>query len=169
VTFLGYQNFDALRDFVARARAFLFAGREDFGIVLVEAQAAGTPVIAFGSGGAPEIVRGLDAEQPTGVLFDEQTPRCVVAAVQTFEREEYRIRPADCRENALRFDVTRFQREFFDHASEQWRLFVGRSQRSRDAAVFASHPAHVVAEAAGKRFGDYGGTRAADPEIDVRR
>ncbi len=50
VTLLGYQSTDALRDFIQRARAFLFASREDFGIVLVEAQAAGTPVIAFGQG-----------------------------------------------------------------------------------------------------------------------
>ena len=52
VSLLGYQEFAALRDYVERARAFLFASREDFGIVLVEAQAAGTPVIAFGDRGS---------------------------------------------------------------------------------------------------------------------
>jgi glycosyltransferase involved in cell wall biosynthesis len=169
VTFLGYQDSDSLRDFVARARAFLFAGREDFGIVLVEAQAAGTPVIAHGRGGATEIVRGLDVQQPTGVLFDEQTPAAVQEAVNTFERQEHRIRPAACRENAMRFDIARFQREFFDHASEQWRLFVARGQRSQDTAEFAAHRLHTEIEAVRQHFTDFGAIRDADSEIDASR
>ena len=59
---------------LGEARAFVFAAHEDFGIASVEAQAAGTPVIAFGPGGASETIRGLQSPVPTGVLFDQQTP-----------------------------------------------------------------------------------------------
>ena len=62
-----------VRDHMQRARAFLFAGIEDFGIVMAEAQACGTPLIAFERGGAAEIVRTGDASAPTGVLFAQQT------------------------------------------------------------------------------------------------
>jgi glycosyltransferase involved in cell wall biosynthesis len=123
VTFLGYQEHAVLRDYIARARAFLFASREDFGIVLVEAQAAGTPVIALGEGGALETVRGLEAPGPTGVFFRHQTPGEVADAICTFEREAHRIQAAECRANALQFGVGRFQREFREHVSAAWRAF----------------------------------------------
>jgi glycosyltransferase involved in cell wall biosynthesis len=90
-----------------RARAFLFAGIEDFGIVMAEAQACGTPLIALGQGGAAEIVRG-----ETGVLFGEQTADAVIEAVQTFERDAGRFAPESCRANALRFDCARFRQRF---------------------------------------------------------
>ena len=123
VSLVGYQDAAALRDYLERARAFLFASREDFGIVLVEAQAAGAPVIAFAQGGALETIRPLDAPQPSGVLFGEQTAAAVVQAVHTFERQEHRIRPADCRASAERFGIARFQRDLLDHVSRQLALF----------------------------------------------
>lgn len=166
VTLLGYQSFDALRDFMGRARAFLFASREDFGIVMVEAQAAGTPVIAFGRGGALEIVRGLEADKPTGVLFNEQTPAAVVEAVQTFERQEHVIDTCACRENSLRFDVTRFHREFFEHAIDQWRLFAEQSGRSREKVSLESHP---VDDGPLKRPHFAARHAAARAEIDAKR
>jgi glycosyltransferase involved in cell wall biosynthesis len=89
-----------------RARAFLFAGVEDFGIVMAEAQACGTPVIGFARGGAAEIVR----DGVTGVLFSEQTPEAIVDAVTRSEAR--RFAPAVCRENALRFDRSRFRQRF---------------------------------------------------------
>ncbi len=127
VTLLGYQETDELRETIRRARAFLFASREDFGIVLVEAQAAGTPVIAFGAGGALETIRGLDVPQPTGVLFDEQTPAAVVAAIRTFERESHRIGASECRANAMRFSTARFHREMREHVEREWDAFRGQS------------------------------------------
>jgi len=123
VQLLGYQDSSVLCDYIQRARAFLFASREDFGIVLVEAQAAGTPVIAFGQGGALETIRGLETDKPTGVLFNEQTAQSVVDAIRTFERQQHRIKAADCRENAARFGIERFHQEFYQHAMQQWDLF----------------------------------------------
>ena len=96
---------------VASARAFVFAAEEDFGIAPVEAQAAGTPVIAYGRGGARESIRGLGDPAPTGVLFDAQTPTAVIDAVLTFEAAAPRISAATCRENAQRFAPGRFREE----------------------------------------------------------
>jgi glycosyltransferase involved in cell wall biosynthesis len=134
VTLLGHQGFEVLRSYFQRAAALVYAAREDFGIVLAEAQSAGCGVIALGRGGAAEIVRGLDAERPTGVLFAEQTPADVVRAVAEFEHQRHRIDPLVCRANALRFGVERFRREFYDHAMRQWEAFqLGRSVRKMPA------------------------------------
>jgi glycosyltransferase involved in cell wall biosynthesis len=103
ITFLGYQPDEVLRDHMQRARAFLFSAPEDFGIVMAEAQSCGTPVIALGVGGACEIVRGLDADVPTGVLFDVATPAAVRDAVMCFENRASSFTPSACRTNALRF------------------------------------------------------------------
>jgi glycosyltransferase involved in cell wall biosynthesis len=94
---------DARRDeLLSRARALLFPGEEDFGIVPVEAQAAGVPVIAYRRGGASETV----VDGRTGVLFDEQSPQGLAAAIERFESLE--LDPADARENARRFGRERF-------------------------------------------------------------
>jgi O-antigen biosynthesis alpha-1,3-mannosyltransferase len=133
VEFTGYQDSGVLRAHLERAAAFLYAGREDFGIVLAEAQSAGCPVIAFGRGGAAEIVRGLETARPTGVLFEEQTPAAVVNAVAQFELERRRIVPAECRAAALGFGVERFRREFFEHAMHEWDSFARRRSDARQA------------------------------------
>jgi glycosyltransferase involved in cell wall biosynthesis len=97
---------------VARAQALVFAGCEDFGIALAEAQAYGTPLIAFGRGGATDIVRPLGiAEQPTGILFQQQTVAAVVDAVERFEASRGALLPSACRENAMRFAPERFARQ----------------------------------------------------------
>ena len=97
---------------IAHARAFVFAGCEDFGIALVEAQGCGTPLIAFGRGGATDIVRPLGLhERPTGVLFDHQTPAAVINAVERFELHQKALIPSACRENAARFGPHRFARQ----------------------------------------------------------
>jgi len=111
VEFTGQQGDADTARHVAGARAFLFAAEEDFGIAPVEAQAAGTPVIAYGSGGVRETVRGRDDPAPTGAFFDAQTPEAVAAAVRAFEAEPNRITAAACRENALRFAPARFRDE----------------------------------------------------------
>jgi glycosyltransferase involved in cell wall biosynthesis len=114
VEFRGRVDEPDLVRLVQRARAFVHAAEEDFGIALVEAQAAGTPVIAFSGGGAAEIVRGLDAGAPTGVLFDFQSGAAIVAAIATFEALAERIDPEACRTNAARFAPEHFRNAISD-------------------------------------------------------
>jgi glycosyltransferase involved in cell wall biosynthesis len=110
---------DARRDQLLRsARAFVFAADEDFGIAPLEAQAHGTPVIAFGRGGSAETIRGLDAAVPTGVLFDEQTIVAISAAVAQFESSAHRISAAACRDNAERFSRRTFNERFSAYVTD---------------------------------------------------
>jgi glycosyltransferase involved in cell wall biosynthesis len=113
VELLGYQEFKVLRDHMQRAKAFIFAAEEDFGIAPIEAQACGTPVIAYSKGGATETIKGLECAEPTGVFFDTQTVEAIVDAVARFEK--ITISPTACRENAMRFSVERFLREFGEY------------------------------------------------------
>lgn len=130
VTLLGYQDDHVMRDHMQRARAFVFAAEEDFGIVPIESQACGTPVIAYGKGGAVETVRGLDHAQPTGVFFHEQTVPTLTKAVALFEREDHRIKPADCRANAIRFAPERFRKEFSAFVDRSWAAFQSYIKKS---------------------------------------
>ena len=108
VQFTGRLPLPALRAHLQSARAFLFAAEEDFGITPLEAQACGTPVIAFGRGAATETIRGLDQAMPTGVFFGAQTPNAVVRAIDDFQAHREQITPEACRGNALRFSTPRF-------------------------------------------------------------
>ena len=110
VTLAGRLDDGQTAGILGRARAFVFAAHEDFGIALVEAQAAGTPVIAYREGGSRETIRDLDDALPTGVLFDAQTSDAIVAAIARFEAST--IDADACRINASRFSKARFQAEF---------------------------------------------------------
>ncbi len=99
---------DELVRLMQGARAMLFAAEEDFGITTVEAQACGTPVIAFGKGGTRDIIVA-GAEPQTGILFDAQTPEAIIDALSRFEAAEAQLSPAACRENALRFSEENFR------------------------------------------------------------
>lgn len=113
VTLLGYQPFDVMRDHLQRARAFLFAAEEDFGILPVEAQACGTPVIAFGKGGALEtVINGI-----TGLYFEHQETADIVDAVHRFEHMRAGFDPLEMRKNALRFSAPHFRQEFASFVS----------------------------------------------------
>jgi glycosyltransferase involved in cell wall biosynthesis len=112
VTFLGWQSDEAIRNHMRRCKALLFPGEEDFGIVPVEAQACGTPVIAFGRGGAAETI--VTRPEPTGVFFEDQTVECLVEAMLSFERQSEHFSPAAARQNALRFRKLRFTDQMSD-------------------------------------------------------
>jgi glycosyltransferase involved in cell wall biosynthesis len=120
VRFLGRVGDIELRTLYKECRALLYPQEEDFGIVAVEAQAAGRPVIAYGRGGARDTVvdfrdaRGDDqADTPaTGVYFAEQTPEALLAALDLFEANEAAIEPKRIREWSLQFGIERFRTSF---------------------------------------------------------
>lgn len=112
VELLGYQPFSVLKKYMQRAKAFVFAAEEDFGITPVEAQACGTPVIAYGKGGATETIRGLDTDCPTGVFFPEQSIKSLENAVSLFESVCSDIGYYTCRQNAERFSIEVFRDRF---------------------------------------------------------
>jgi glycosyltransferase involved in cell wall biosynthesis len=130
VSFLGYVSNEVLHDHLARARAFIFPAQEDFGILPVEAQACGTPVIAFGRGGASETVRGLDQTESTGMFFYEQSADAIIEAVRHFETIEGPHLTAACRDNATRFSNERFRSEFRAWVDESVAAWSARTSRS---------------------------------------
>jgi glycosyltransferase involved in cell wall biosynthesis len=114
VHFLGWQPDNAIREHFRRCRALLFPGEEDFGIVPVEAMACGTPVIAFGRGGATEtVIPPGGRREPTGLWFGEQTADCLAATIDLFERTAGDFSPGAARCQALHFHPQRFARELF--------------------------------------------------------
>ncbi|WP_372624429.1 glycosyltransferase [Falsiroseomonas sp.] len=118
VEILGYRPEAEVRRTLAEARAFVFPGVEDFGIAALEAQAAGTPVIAFRGGGLTETVQGPDSPQPTGLFFEEQTEAAIVDAVEAFERSATRFCPEACVANAADFSQAHFRDAFTSFVDE---------------------------------------------------
>lgn len=114
ITLLGYQPFDELKKLMQNAKAFVFAAEEDFGIAPVEAQACGTPVIAFGKGGALETV----IDGVTGVFYHEQTVLSLISAVQKFEMSEG-FEPQQCRDNAEFFSEENFRNKITQLINEK--------------------------------------------------
>lgn len=114
IEFLGYQDDATVADLMSRARALVFAAEEDFGIVPVEAQACGTPFIAYGKGGVEDTVvpaTGDNWEVATGLFFHEQSIEALEAAVKQFLAWEGRFHPEVLRRNAERFSRERFKQE----------------------------------------------------------
>jgi glycosyltransferase involved in cell wall biosynthesis len=119
VHFLGWQSDTVLRDHLRRCKALLFPGEEDFGIVPVEANACGAPVIAFGRGGATEtVIPPLGRAEPTGVWFTEQTGDGIADAITRFEQSEKAFSPLAARRQAMRFTGPRFAEELFGYLDE---------------------------------------------------
>lgn len=112
ISLLGYQPFNVLKDHMQKAKAFVFAAEEDFGITPLEAQACGTPVIAFARGGALET---LVADQ-TAIFFADQSVESILGAISRFEKEHQGLTPEACRKNAERFSeevfISSFLRNF---------------------------------------------------------
>ncbi len=116
VTLLGFQPFTVLKDHLQRARAFVFAAEEDFGIIPVEAQACGTPVIAYGRGGSRETI----VDKETGLLFSEQTEDSIAEAVRCFERTERNFSSQVIRRHAEKFSIRAFQAAFRQVVEESY-------------------------------------------------
>lgn len=116
IEFLGEVGHETLWNEYARCRAFLYAAEEDFGMALVEAQACGRPVVAYGRGGALESVVSLDnanhRTSSTGVFCYEQTAASFAAAIRRFELNQDRFQPAVICAHAARFGVQAFRRGF---------------------------------------------------------
>jgi len=108
IEILGYQEDNVLKRELSNARAFVFAAEEDFGIIPIEAQACGTPIIAFGKGGALETV----IENETGVFFDEQTIESLTEAINKFLLMENEFFSHKIRENAMKFVERKFKKAF---------------------------------------------------------
>ena len=122
IEYLGFVEDNELVNLMQNAKAFVFAAEEDFGIIPVEAQACGTPVIAYGRGGSLETVNGLNSESPTGVFFAEQSTAAVITAVAQFEAQTV-ITPENCRKNAQRFSTARFRTEFTQFVEQRYQEF----------------------------------------------
>ena len=125
VTFTGWIPDAQVADLMGRCRAFVYPAEEDFGIALVEAQAAGAPVIAYGAGGALETVRGDE----TGLFFDRQTPESLIQAVRRFEAMSFDL--AASRASAARFSVAAFQAGMRDQVAR----LLGDHSLCRERAV----------------------------------
>lgn len=110
IIYMGYQNDSVLREKISLAKAFVFAAEEDFGILPVEAQAAGTPIIAYGKGGALETVIDLEKnENGTGIFFYEQSVEAICDAISRFETESKLIIKSNLEMNAQKFSDKNFQ------------------------------------------------------------
>lgn len=132
VEFLGHLTDEEVQQNYARCRALLFPGDEDFGIVPVEAQSFGRPVIAFGRGGALETVvgagpLGVHSEGATGVFFSQQTPEALMDAILYFESIESCFDPRFIQARAQQFSVPRFRAEMFDFVEKALREHAGAS------------------------------------------
>ena len=119
VELLGFASDEKMADLMGRAKAFVFAAEEDFGITPVEAQACGTPVICFGRGGARETV--LNGE--SGLYFMEQNTKELLAAVAKFEQNYDKFEPTKIRENSLKFSRARFEAEIKSYVEKKYEEF----------------------------------------------
>jgi len=121
IQLVGFLEEKELKKHISKAKAFVFAAEEDFGILPVEAQACGTPVIAYNRGGTKETI--IDGK--TGLLYKEQSESSIENAVMEFEKLEFN--PNEVRENALRFSKERFEKEIKDFVTSEYQNF--KSQR----------------------------------------
>jgi len=122
---MGYQSSEVLKNYLQKAKAFVFTAEEDFGIIVVEAMACGTPVIAWNYGGTGESV--IDGE--TGILFAEQTTDSIIAAVKKFEGISGNFNPELIRKHSKSFSRTKFENNITNFVDEKVKLFFNTEKR----------------------------------------
>ena len=124
IEFLGWVDDTALVELYSRCQALIFPGEEDFGIVPLEAQASGRPVIAYGRGGVLETIVPLESgtgDRPTGIFFPEQTVESLLTAVHFFQKNRHKFEPGAIRQHACRFSRERFKTQISDYISTRVR------------------------------------------------
>jgi glycosyltransferase involved in cell wall biosynthesis len=127
VSFAGFVSDKHLRELMATARAFVFAAEEDFGIVLVEAQSEGAPVLALGRGGARESI-ATSGPYATGMYFENADPASIADCVRSFVAREPLIARTDCRQRAAFFSAERFRRQFVSAVNDELERFHANRQ-----------------------------------------
>jgi glycosyltransferase involved in cell wall biosynthesis len=129
IEFLGWVDDSVLAELYASCQALVFPGEEDFGIVPLEAQACGRPVIAYAKGGVLETVipatgNAESGGSPTGIFFSEQTPQNLIKAVELYQRMQSRFAPEKIRDHAAQFSVQRFKDQILEYIQarlgERW-------------------------------------------------
>jgi glycosyltransferase involved in cell wall biosynthesis len=115
IEILGYQDFASLKSYMQKAKAFIFAAEEDFGIIAVEAMACGTPVIALNKGGVSETV----SDNNTGILFNQQSPESIKEGVLQFELIQDKFDPAIIRAHSLQFGRNIFEEKLKQFINEK--------------------------------------------------
>jgi glycosyltransferase involved in cell wall biosynthesis len=132
VTLLGYQRDEVLINHLQRAKAFIFAAEEDFGLLPLEAQACGTPVIAYGKGGALETVNDFkNHPEPTGIFFDKQESSSLIDAIHLFEKHASCFQPVLCMKNAKRFSIEHFHHHLKSYVQQKYADFISREQTTK--------------------------------------
>ena len=126
IQLLGWQSQKIVEEYMAKAKAFVYAACEDFGIALVEAQACGTPVIAYGKGGATETVKDIrsNPKEGTGLHFAQQSVPSLVETVEMFEKYESEISIEQCCLQAARFSPQVFQNSYLEFVESCSRKFI---------------------------------------------
>ena len=115
----GFLNDKDLIEYLSSAKAYIFAAKEDFGIVNVESQAAGTPVIAYGEGGSKETIVNISEENPTGVLYYKQDMESIRDAVFEFEKNYELFKKVNLEKNSKRFSVEVFKSELLNFVEKK--------------------------------------------------
>ena len=119
IEFIGHQSAEKLGEYMRTAKAFVFAAEEDFGIIVIEAMACGTPVLALKKGGTAESV--IDGK--TGILFNEQNPASIIGAIKEFEKVATTFNPEAIRKYSFNFNREVFEENFKDFVNDNVEKF----------------------------------------------
>ena len=113
IEFTGFLDQEKLRQYLQEASAFIYAALEDFGIVMAESLAAGTPVIAYGVGGSCDIIADFDKyKTPTGILFNQQNETSLIEAVEKFTQNKTKFHAKDCYSSVTHLSAENFRKKF---------------------------------------------------------